>query len=149
MSCVLAITATATKSTAASVSSHLTIAVENIIRGTALPDNLTITVSCEEDKEKVSEELLVIPHALSNCPIMLNICKVPSTPFKVPSRCLLAGPCAAVAGSHLQLPVLHHCVLHQATADGTCGPDPSYLRPHAGFRWGGGREGGGRGRGGH
>eukprot|EP00731_Ephydatia_muelleri_P027126 Em0018g1226a len=61
VSCVLAITATATKSTAASVSSHLTIAVENIIRGTALPDNLTITVSCEEDKEKALVQLLQGP----------------------------------------------------------------------------------------
>eukprot|EP00731_Ephydatia_muelleri_P027095 Em0018g1195a len=61
VSCVLAITATATKSTAASVSSHLAIAVENIIRGTALPDNLTITVSCEEDKEKALVQLLQGP----------------------------------------------------------------------------------------
>lgn len=53
VSCILAITATATKTTAASVSGHLNIAEENIIRGTALPDNLIITVSCVEDKEKV------------------------------------------------------------------------------------------------
>ena len=57
--CVLGLTATATRTTALSVASHLSIAEENIIRGTAVPDNLRITVSCDGNRDEVSSSLQV------------------------------------------------------------------------------------------
>ena len=98
MSCILAITATATRSTAVSVSTHLGIAEEDIIRGTALPENLKITVSCAADKDKV--------------PIVLRVCSMVVACAYVSPNSPLAGPGAAAAGACLQLPVLNHCVLH-------------------------------------
>lgn len=52
--CILGLTATATRATALSVASHLSIAEENIIRGSAIPENLRITVSCDDDRNGVS-----------------------------------------------------------------------------------------------
>ena len=57
--CVLGLTATATRTTALSVASHLSIAGENIIRGSAVPDNLRITVSCDGNRDEVSSSLHV------------------------------------------------------------------------------------------
>ena len=149
VSCILAITATATKSTAVSVSGHLNIAEDNIIRGTALPDNLKITVSCAEDKEKVQRTCPAVCVCVCVscyvcgvcvwcvCPVVCVLCMVGVLLciMEYSSHFSLAGPCAAAARSHLQLPVLHYRVLHKAAADRTCGSGPSHLCPHAaGFR---------------
>lgn len=52
--CVLALTATATYQTALSVATHLGINQESIIRGPTLPDNLYVSVSCDQDRDQVS-----------------------------------------------------------------------------------------------
>ena len=52
--CVLGLTATATRTTALSVASHLSVKEENIIRGCTVPSNLHITVSCDENRDDVS-----------------------------------------------------------------------------------------------
>ena len=54
MQCVLGLTATATRTTALSVASHLSVTEENIIRGCTVPSNLHITVSCDENRDDVS-----------------------------------------------------------------------------------------------
>ena len=55
MQCILGLTATATKTTALSVASHLSVAEENIIRGCTVPSNLHITASCDENRDDVSD----------------------------------------------------------------------------------------------
>ena len=52
--CVLGLTATATRTTALSVASHLSVAEENIIRGTTIPSNLQISASCDDNRDDVS-----------------------------------------------------------------------------------------------
>ncbi len=55
MYCVLALTATATHRTAVSVAANLCIDQANIIRGPTLPDNLRVTVSADQDRDKVNK----------------------------------------------------------------------------------------------
>ncbi len=52
--CILALTATATHQTAVSVATNLGIVQENIIRGPTLPDNLHVSVSCDQDRDQVN-----------------------------------------------------------------------------------------------
>ena len=52
--CVLGLTATATHATGLSVAEQLGVATENIVWGAALPHNLNISVSCDEDRDQVS-----------------------------------------------------------------------------------------------
>ena len=53
--CFLGLTATATRSTAASVAEHLGIAHDPgaVIRGGAVPPNLFLSVSCDSDRTQV------------------------------------------------------------------------------------------------
>lgn len=55
MRCLLGLTATATRSTAASVAEHLGIVHDPgaVIRGGAVPPNLFLSVSCDSDKTQV------------------------------------------------------------------------------------------------
>ena len=55
--CILGLTATATRTTALSVGKYLGIVEGDIIIGTTLPDNLQITVSCDQDREQVVTKL--------------------------------------------------------------------------------------------
>ena len=56
MRCFLGLTATATRSTAASVAEHLGIVHDPgaVIRGGAIPPNLFLSVSCDSDRTQVS-----------------------------------------------------------------------------------------------
>ena len=58
--CVLALTATATYQTALSVATNLGISQESIIRGPTLPDNLYVSVSCDQDRDQVSSMCFVL-----------------------------------------------------------------------------------------
>ena len=51
--CLLGLTATATHATALSVGQHLRVNEDSIIRGHMLPDNLHISVSCDQDRDQV------------------------------------------------------------------------------------------------
>ena len=55
MRCFLGLTATATRSTAASVAEHIGIVHDPgaVIRGGAVPPNLFLSVSCDNDKTQV------------------------------------------------------------------------------------------------
>ena len=57
--CFLGLTATATRSTALSVCEHLGIVhrPEAIVRGATIPDNLNLSVSCDMNRDRVSENL--------------------------------------------------------------------------------------------
>ena len=57
MQCFLGLTATATRATAASVAEHLGIAhdAKAVIRGGAVPPNLCLSVSCDQDRTQVSK----------------------------------------------------------------------------------------------
>ena len=54
MRCVLGLTATATHATSLSIARQLGVAEQDILRGPTLPDNLHITVSCDQDRDQVS-----------------------------------------------------------------------------------------------
>lgn len=54
--CVLGLTATATHVTELSIAQHLGVAKENILRGSTLPENLHISVSCDQDRDQVRQE---------------------------------------------------------------------------------------------
>ena len=58
MRCFLGLTATATRSTALSVCEHLGIIhrPEAIVRGATIPDNLNLSVSCDLNRDRVSED---------------------------------------------------------------------------------------------
>ena len=60
MYCVLALTATATYQTALSVATNLGISQESILRGPTLPDNLYVSVSCDQDRDQVSSMYFVL-----------------------------------------------------------------------------------------
>lgn len=51
--CVLGLTATATHTTGLSVARQLGVAEENIVWGAGLPENLHVSVSCDEDRDLV------------------------------------------------------------------------------------------------
>ena len=52
--CVLALTATASKCTVDNIAELLDIRRDHVIMGSAVPDNLVITVSCEGNREQVN-----------------------------------------------------------------------------------------------
>ena len=52
--CVLGLTATATRTTALSVASHLNVSPENILPGSTIPSNLHVTASCDDNRDDVS-----------------------------------------------------------------------------------------------
>jgi hypothetical protein len=52
--------------TEVSIAQHLDVAKENILRGSTLPDNLHISVSCDEDRDQVSESNYV-SFSFSSC----------------------------------------------------------------------------------
>ena len=57
---MLGLTATATHATGLSVARQLGVAEENIVWGASLPDNLNISVSCDEDRDQVSHASLYV-----------------------------------------------------------------------------------------
>ena len=66
--CVLGLTATATHTTIGDMIEHFDIHQDNVItRGSILPDHLNISVTCEEDKDKV---IGIINERFSIMPVM-------------------------------------------------------------------------------
>ncbi|CAI8032574.1 ATP-dependent DNA helicase Q4 [Geodia barretti] len=56
--CVLGLTATATRTTALSVASHLNVSPENILPGSTIPSNLHVTASCDDNRDDALQQLL-------------------------------------------------------------------------------------------
>ena len=74
--CLLGLTATATHATALSVGQHLRVNEDSIIRGHMLPDNLHISVSCDQDRDQVGFSLSCKYYYGTACAkyLMIQVC---------------------------------------------------------------------------